>query len=138
VYHRAHIDDTWKSCEYENPPFQSVHEVLIYPNEYLSYGSEGLANITTQRNGRKEYSVFDHLGSVRVKLDEEGDIISYYDYEPFGKQMSTNVTPRLSFIDKEKDKESNLGDFGVRKYDYEIGRFTSIDPLFEKFLMKTI
>lgn len=46
--------------------------------------------------------------------------------------MSTSVTPRLSFIDNEKDKESNLGDFGVRKYDGEIGRFASIDPLFEK------
>ncbi len=35
----------------------------------------------------------------------------------------------LSFISKEKDIESSLGDFGVRKYDEEMGRFTSIDPL---------
>ena len=39
----------------------------------------------------------------------------------------------MSFIGKEKDIESNLGDFGVRKYDNEIGRFTSIDPLWEKY-----
>ena len=40
---------------------------------------------------------------------------------------------KFGYIDKEKDRESKLGDHGVRKYDYEIGRFTSVDPLFEKF-----
>jgi hypothetical protein len=35
--------------------------------------------------------------------------------------MSTNATPRFSFIDKEKDKENNLGDFSVSKYNDEIG-----------------
>jgi hypothetical protein len=49
--------------------------------------------------------------------------------------MSTNVMPRLSFIDKDKDKESNLGDFGVRKYDDVIGGFTSKDPFFDQFTL---
>ena len=39
----------------------------------------------------------------------------------------------MSFIGKEKEIESELSDFGVRKYDNEIGRFTSIDPLWEKY-----
>ena len=33
---------------------------------------------------------------------------------------------------KEKDVENGLGDHGVRKYDSEIGRFTTIDMLCEK------
>ncbi|MDC1068124.1 hypothetical protein OAQ99_03075 [Candidatus Kapabacteria bacterium] len=33
-----------------------------------------------------------------------------------------------------KDKENGLGDHGVRKYDHLIGRFNSIDPLWEKYL----
>jgi RHS repeat-associated protein len=56
-------------------------------------------------------------------------------YEPFGKQITlfTESQTRLSFIGKEKDIESELGDFGVRKYDEVQGRFTSIDPLWEKY-----
>jgi RHS repeat-associated protein len=40
---------------------------------------------------------------------------------------------RLGFISKEQDRESRLADHGVRKYDYDIGRFTSTDLLFEKY-----
>jgi len=63
-----------------------------------------------------------------------GAITGQYDYEPFGKvSWQSGPSKRLGFIDKEKDKESSLGDFGVRKYDDVIGRFTSIDPLWEKY-----
>ncbi|HRP03208.1 MAG TPA: RHS repeat-associated core domain-containing protein [Candidatus Kapabacteria bacterium] len=48
---------------------------------------------------------------------------------------------RQGYIGKEKDIESSLTAHtstllsagGVRKYDYEIGRFTSVDPLWEKY-----
>jgi hypothetical protein len=40
---------------------------------------------------------------------------------------------RQSFIGKEKDNESSLGDFGVLKYDDFVGRFFQIDPLWEKY-----
>jgi RHS repeat-associated protein len=36
-----------------------------------------------------------------------------------------------SFIGKEKDAKSNLGDFGVRKYEDFSGRFTSIYSLWK-------
>ena len=38
---------------------------------------------------------------------------------------------RETYIEKEKDKESQLADHGVRKYDYGLGRFTSPDVLWE-------
>jgi RHS repeat-associated protein len=40
---------------------------------------------------------------------------------------------RQTFIGKEQDYESSLGDFGVRKYDDFTGRFFQIDPLWEKY-----
>ena len=46
------------------------------------------------------------------------DIVSQYDYEPFGAVLSQiGNSDRQTFIGKEKDAESSLGDFGVRKYD---------------------
>ena len=45
-------------------------------------------------------------------------------YSDFGK-ASTNSGDCLSFIGKENDIESGLGDFGVRKYDDAAGRFLS-------------
>jgi RHS repeat-associated protein len=66
---------------------------------------------------------------------KNSEIIGSYMYERFGKQFTlfSESQTRLSFISKEKDIESELSDFGVRKYDNEIGRFTSIDPLWEKY-----
>jgi hypothetical protein len=47
-----------------------------------------------------------------------------YDYEPFGAKISSlKNKDRLSFIGKEKDFESKLGDFGVRKYEDFSDRF---------------
>ena len=84
-----------------------------------------------QPDGGIEYRIADHLGSNRVTLDNTGSVVTTTDYAPFGGAIA-GVPPRKGFIDKEKDKESNLGDFGVRKYDDGIGRFLSIDPLTEK------
>jgi RHS repeat-associated protein len=61
-------------------------------------------------------------------------MLNYKQYEPYGETMlDTFGLTRQSYIGKEKEPENNLGDHGVRKYDYETGRFNSIDPLFEKY-----
>jgi uncharacterized protein RhaS with RHS repeats len=74
--------------------------------------------------------VISHLGSVRTIFDGDGNVLSDHEYEPFGNEFfNTKEDNRLSWIGKEQDKESLLGDFGARKYDFLSGRFTSIDPL---------
>jgi RHS repeat-associated protein len=64
-------------------------------------------------------------------------VSSAFDYKPFGERINVDVSldniNRTGFIAKEKDNESLLGDFGVRKYEDNFGRFTSIDPEFEKY-----
>jgi len=70
-----------------------------------------------------------------VRNDET--IVKQFDYAPFGAVLNSTEINRTKFIGKEKDKESNYADHGVRKYDDEIGRFTSIDPLWEKYYSLT-
>ena len=63
-----------------------------------------------------------------------GQMLNYKTYEPYGAIMlDTFSITRQGYIGKEKDVESSLRDHGVRKYDYATGRFTSIEPLFEKY-----
>jgi len=108
------------------------HRVHFYPTEYLTYGNGGSALITTRPTGKREYKIVDHLGSTRVVIDSNGVILSTYDYEPFGKPLAkTGLDSRKSFIDKEKDAESESNNFGVRQYDPLTGRFLGIDPLWE-------
>ena len=60
-----------------------------------------------------------------------------YYYGAFGKMkeaLSKEKNSRLNYINKEQDLESGLRDHGVRKYDEDIGRFTSVDPLWSKYI----
>ncbi|MFN5308251.1 MAG: RHS repeat domain-containing protein [Candidatus Kapaibacterium sp.] len=77
------------------------------------------------------------MGSTRVVLTADGSLYDWNEYEPFGTILRSGggqlSSDRLSYIGKEKDSESDLGDFGVRKYEAETGRFLSVDPLWEKY-----
>ncbi|OGU56795.1 MAG: hypothetical protein A2X64_07450 [Ignavibacteria bacterium GWF2_33_9] len=62
-------------------------------------------------------------------------VTNRYVYGPYGEPLHyDNEKERQGFIGKEKDLESGLADHGVRKYDYISGRFTSTDPLWEKYM----
>lgn len=104
--------------------------VHIYAVEYISPG--GVASVVTRPDGTKELNLRDHLGSVRTVV-KAGLTVAQYDYKPFGKvDWSVGGTKREGYIGKEEDRESLLGDYGVRKYDADIGRFLSVDKLFQQ------
>ena len=111
------------------------YSAYIYPVEYNTFGGRTVRLTTrphaTATNGVKEYILTDHLGSTRVRVDEGGTVLGTTDYEPFGAAITGE--PRQGYIGKEKDIENGLGDFGVRKYDAELGRFLSVDALWEKY-----
>ena len=113
-------------------------EVYLYPTEYSSYAVEYNAKIEdilrlrTKPDGTIEYYITDHLASLRVKLDSTGQVLLANDYTPFGAVLSGQADRRM-FTSREKDSEHDLYNNGVRKLDDGEGRFTSIDPLWEKF-----
>src|SRR5690606_14752678 len=90
--------------------------VHLYPSEYITYDGS-TASLITKPAGTsattQEYRIADHLGSNRVVLSGSGGtVISTTDYQPFGKPLGGSTPERQSFIDKEQDAESQLGNFG--------------------------
>ncbi|MGB3469184.1 MAG: DUF6443 domain-containing protein [Cyclobacteriaceae bacterium] len=79
-----------------------------------------------------EYNLTDHLGNVRVTLNQAGTVIQKDDYYPFGLTFNswTDVIPENQYkyngIEEEKEWSSYLADF--RSYDPVLSRWMQIDP----------
>lgn len=84
------------------------------------------------------FFIKDHLGSNRVVVDQYGKIEQENQYYPFGgltAESTSGGTQRYKYNGKELDRMYGIDwyDYGARYYDAAIGRFTSIDPLCEKY-----
>jgi len=84
------------------------------------------------------YYIKDHLGSNRVIVSSIGYINQHNIYYALGGNTalsSGQEYQQYKYTDKEYDPMHGLNqyDFGARNYDPAIGRFTSIDPLAEKY-----
>ncbi|EHO40688.1 RHS repeat-associated core domain-containing protein [Caldithrix abyssi DSM 13497] len=101
--------------------------------------------VVTYQPMKKYFYLKDHLGNIRVTVDENGDVKGYNDYYPFGLTMpgrSMNTALNYAFYkfsSKELDEENDINwyYFGARYYDPEIGRWWSVDPLAEKIIWLT-
>ena len=89
-----------------------------------------------------EYHVNDYLCSVRVVTDADGEVLERNDYSGFGKRLASSaVTPaagsanRYRFSGKEEQSFAGVPwqDFGARMYDPDLARWTTPDPLAEKY-----
>jgi RHS repeat-associated protein len=93
-----------------------------------------------------EYPIRDHLGSTRVSLNSQGQVVRRWDFLPFGEEIvagvggrgadyepSNSVYPATpdavlrKFTGKERDAETGLDYFGARYFSGAQGRFTSPD-----------
>ena len=77
------------------------------------------------------------IGSASIEIDDQGRVISYEEYFPFGSTSYKAVATafkfaapkRYGFSGKELDEESGFHYFGVRYYASWLGRWTSADPV---------
>ena len=106
---------------------------LLFNGGYVTFGKADTSEQTYH------YFSTDHQGNVRAVYDEKGDIEQSIAYDPFGViipdlSTGTDIQPYL-YNGKELDRVHGLNwyDYGARMYDVTLGRWTSIDPLCEKY-----
>jgi RHS repeat-associated protein len=116
------------------------NNIHLKPGFTAPSGIEFTAFIGTVPNTPKRYYYLkDHLGSIRVVVDEAGNILSSDDYDPWGMILNGRSTDnaylsaKYKFTGKERDVETGYDYFGARYYDSRIGRWPVVDPLFEKY-----
>ncbi|MEL7146137.1 MAG: RHS repeat-associated core domain-containing protein, partial [Bacteroidota bacterium] len=106
-----------------------------YNNGNMTFFQHAEGRVT--KNGSSfdyEYHLTDHLGNVRVTVDEDGNPLQRDDYYPFGLTFNSwnGTTPvnQYQFNGNEMQLEiPNTADFNARFYDAALGRFMMIDPL---------
>ncbi len=82
------------------------------------------------------YQLGNHLGSASLELDDDGGLISYEEYHPYGTTAYQAITSaaevslkRYRYTGKERDEETGLYYHGARYYASWLGRWTTTDPL---------
>ena len=88
--------------------------------------------------GSSMFFIKDHLGSVRAVVSETGEVLQTNEFYPYGDLFGTSGTVgsngnRYRFTGKELGDETGLYDFSARYLQTSLGRFTTIDPLAEKY-----
>lgn len=90
----------------------------------------------TLDDNKYHYYLKDHQGNNRVVIGQSGAVEETNHYYPFGGVFASmgNVQP-YKYNGKELNarKELNWYDYGARQYDAALGRFTTVDPLAEKY-----
>lgn len=86
------------------------------------------------------YHITDHLGSVRATVNQWGQVSNRSDYYPLGLRYDEEdiaTTNRYLYNGKEKQVVGDLDylDYGARNYDPQIGRWSTQDPLAEKYYL---
>ena len=90
------------------------------------------------RTDSRYYYIKDHLGSIRITIDEAGNVVNAQDYYSFGGILRSYETGGLSgerykFTGKERDTETSYDYFGARYYDSGLGRWLTPDPMADKY-----
>ena len=75
----------------------------------------------------------DQHGTNTLYLDNTAQTPTWRQFDPFGNSRGTSASwvDNRTFLDKTTDTATDLTDVGARQYDAGLGRFVSLDPVFE-------
>ena len=108
---------------------------VVYENgvQKLLLTDEGYVTLS---DNKYHYYLKDHQGNNRVVINQSGSVEETNHYYPFGGVFAstTSVQP-YKYNGKEFDTKKGLNwyDYGARHYDVALGRFTTVDPLSERY-----
>ena len=107
---------------------------VIYENgvQKLLLTEEGYITLS---DSKYHYYLKDHQGNNRVVISQSGTVEDTSHYYPFGGVLASagNVQP-YKYNGKELDTKKGLNwyDYGARHYDAVLGRFITVDALYDK------
>ena len=107
---------------------------VIYENgvQKLLLTEEGYITLS---DSKYHYYLKDHQGTNRVVISQSGTVEETSHYYPFGGVFASagNVQP-YKYNGKELDTKKGLNwyDYGARHYDAVLGRFITVDALYDK------
>ncbi|MEN8130841.1 MAG: RHS repeat-associated core domain-containing protein [Pseudomonadota bacterium] len=91
---------------------------------------DGATPLIMIRDGKAEYLLHDHLGSVRLVVDDQGNVTQRLDYDPFGSMTDSAMTEDFAprFAGLFWDSVGSVYLTRARAYSPRIGRFLQVDP----------
>jgi RHS repeat-associated protein len=108
---------------------------------HVTDGTQRIALIETRTRGSDaspaqltRYQFSNHLGTACLELDDQGQIITYEEYYPFGStsyqavRSQTETPKRYRYTGQERDEENSLQYHAARYYIPWLGRWLSADP----------
>ena len=112
----------------------------IYRGKYDGFESTSFSAGRIVRSGNSyivQYHITDHLGSVRVVLNQSMTILEQNDYYPFGLRHPNSALKtsanRYRYNGKEEIAADATSDYGARQYSAEFCQWLQVDPLAEKY-----
>ena len=115
-----------------------VGNVVYFLGKLSLLTDEGYVTFASSGTPTYHYYLKDHLGNVRVVFKQTGTVEQRNDYYPSGALMATSTGGSVQpykYNGKELERMNGLDlyDYGARWMDAALGRFTTMDPLCEKY-----